>query len=106
MRDILATQQQGEAPPAQASAWAGIESALDRGENQRALSIARGFAARQPNFHYSHACLGSVYVAAGDFTNAETAYSRAVELYPSEENEKALAAIRKRLARERAAQGR
>jgi hypothetical protein len=34
-----------------------------------------------------------------DFTNAEAAYAQAVELYPIAEHEKALAAIRKRLAR-------
>jgi len=82
--------------------WQSIEVALDRGENTKALSIAQSFVARQPGYHYSHATLGSVYVAMGDFTNAEAAYARAVELYPSEENEKVLAAIRKGLARDRA----
>ena len=85
----------------QESAWQSIDAALDRGDNQQALSNALNFVARQPGYHYSHASLGSVYVAIGDFTNAETAYLRAVELFPAEDHEKALAAIRKRLARDR-----
>ena len=89
---------------AQTSAWQGTESALDRGDNAKALSIAQSFAARQPAYHYAHACLGSVYVAMGDFTNAEAAYARAVELYPDENHKKALAAIRKGLAGQRATQ--
>jgi cytochrome c-type biogenesis protein CcmH/NrfG len=97
--------QRAQQPPADSSdAWTGIQAALDRGDNQRALSLAKSFVARQPAYHYSHATLGSVYVAMNDFTNAEAAYTRAVDLYPVEEHEKALGAIRKRLARERGAQ--
>lgn len=95
------TQQQ---PADSGDAWSDIMAAVDRGDNQTALSLAKSFVARQPTYHYSSATLGSVYVAMNDFTNAEAAYARAVELYPVEEHEKALAAIRKRLARERGAQ--
>ena len=85
----------------QESVWPSIDAALDRGDNQQALSIAQSYVGRQPGYHYAHACLGNVHVALGDFTNAETAYLRAVELFPSEDHEKMLVAIRKRLARDR-----
>jgi cytochrome c-type biogenesis protein CcmH/NrfG len=85
--------------PVPADPWSDITAALDQGDNQKALSLAQGFVTRLPNYHYTHACLGSVYVAMNDFTNAEAAYVRAVELYPAEEHEKALAAVRKRLTR-------
>ncbi len=101
-RDAQATVRQGSAPDSQETVWSSIEAALDRGDNQRALSIAQSFVQRQPGYHYAHAILGSVYVAMSDFTNAEAAYVRAFELYPTAEHEKALAAIRQRLARERA----
>jgi|ERR1043166_6529800 cytochrome c-type biogenesis protein CcmH/NrfG len=94
----------GISAQAQETAWPGIAAALDQGDNQKALALAQSFVARQPGYHYAHATLGSVYVAMGNFTNAEAAYLRAIELYPDEENEKALAAIRKRLARERGTQ--
>jgi hypothetical protein len=34
----------------------------------------------------------------GDITNSETEYLRAYELFPSEDNEKNLTAVRKRIA--------
>lgn len=100
--DPQATLRQGSAQESQETVWSSIETALDRGDNQRALSIAQSFVQRQPGYHYAHAILGSVYVAMSDFTNAEAAYVRAFELYPAAEHEKALAAIRQRLTRERA----
>ena len=103
VRAVDGYQQRAEQPSDDTSdPWTGIQAALDHGEYQKALSLAQQFIARQSNYHYSHATLGSVYVAMNDFTNAEAAYLRAVELYPAEEHEKALAAIRKRLARDAA----
>lgn len=55
-----------------------------------------------PKYYYAYVVLGATYVATGDFTNAESSYVRAVQLYPDEENEGALAAVRKRLANDRA----
>ena len=81
--------------------WTKADAALNQGDNKKALSIAKEFCALQPNYHYAHAVLGSVYVALNDLPNAELAYVRAVELYPAEEHEKALAAVRKRLIKHR-----
>jgi tetratricopeptide (TPR) repeat protein len=44
---------------------------------------------------------GNVYLAMGDLTNAEAQYLRAYELFPDDENQKPLTAIRKRIAKER-----
>jgi cytochrome c-type biogenesis protein CcmH/NrfG len=82
--------------------WPSIDAALDQGENQKALTIAQEFVARQPQYYYAHATLGTVYLATGDYSNAEAAYVRAVDLYPDEHNEKALSAIRKRLGAQEA----
>ena len=100
-RDVDTAQRTPQTTAESGDAWTDIQAALERGDNQKALTLARSLVARQPGYHYSHATLGSVCVALNDFTNAETAFARAVELYPIEEHEKALAAIRKRLARER-----
>jgi tetratricopeptide (TPR) repeat protein len=99
-RDVDSYQRVQQPSVENGDAWTDIQAALDRGDNQKALSLAKSFVARQSGYHYSHATLGSVYVAMNDFTNAEAAYARAVELYPVEEHEKALAAIRKRLAKD------
>jgi len=98
-RDVDAYQRAQQPSADSGDVWTDIQAVLDRGDNQKALALAKSFVTRQPSYHYSHATLGSVYVAMNDFTNAESAYARAVELYPVEEHEKALAAIRKRLAR-------
>ena len=63
-----------------------------------ALSMAQALVARQPNYYYGHAYLGAIYLAMGDVTNAEAQYSRAYELFPNEESQKDLAAVRKRMA--------
>jgi len=54
--------------------------------------------ARQPSDYYGHSYLGYIYLAVGDVTNSEAEYSRAYQLFPSEDNEKSLSAVRKRLA--------
>ena len=60
--------------------------------------MAQANVARQPNDYYGHSYLGYIYLAMGDVTHAEAEYSRAYQLFPSEDNAKDLAAIRKRVA--------
>ena len=68
----------------------------------KALSVAQALVARQPNYYYGQAYLGAIYLAMGDVTNAEIHYSRAYELFPNEQSDKDLAAVRNRLADGRA----
>jgi tetratricopeptide (TPR) repeat protein len=89
------------AQAAQSRPWAEVSEAMDRVDYPKAISLLQGLIARQPSYYYGYAYLGNVYVAMGDFTNAEAQYLRACELFPDDENEKTLAVIRKRLARER-----
>src|SRR5438874_6096680 len=39
-------------PETQQTVWPIVEAALDQGDNQKALSLARSFVARQPGYHY------------------------------------------------------
>jgi cytochrome c-type biogenesis protein CcmH/NrfG len=78
--------------------WERVRTAMSRQDFPTALSMAQALIASQPNYDYGHTYLGYVYLAMGDITNAETQYARAYELFPSEENGKNLAAVRKRLA--------
>ena len=71
---------------------------MDHQDFPAALSMAQALTARQPDYYYGHAFLGSIYLAMGDVTNSETQYSRAYQLFPSEDGAKDLAAVRKRLA--------
>jgi len=83
---------------AQADSWERVTTAMRRQDFPAALSLAQVLVARQPNYYYGHAYLGAIYLAVGDVTNSESQYSRAYELFPSEDNQKVLAAVRKRLA--------
>jgi cytochrome c-type biogenesis protein CcmH/NrfG len=78
--------------------WENVRAAVGRQEFPKALSMAQALVACQPNYVYGRDYLGYIYLAMDDVTNAETQYSRAYELFPSEQNEKNLAAVRKRLA--------
>jgi len=81
-----------------APSWERVRGAMGRQDFSAALSMAQALVARQPDYYYGHACLGAIYLAMGDVKNAEAHYSRAYELFPNEESEKDLAAVRKRVA--------
>ena len=78
--------------------WDRVTTAMKRQDFPAALSMGQALVAGQPNYYYGHAYVGAIYLAMGDVTNAEAQYSRAYELFPNEESEKDLAAVRKRVA--------
>ena len=84
--------------------WDAVSAAYYRLDYPKALSLAKAMVARNTNHYYGYSYLGNIYLATGDLTNAEAQYLRAYELFPIEENEKNLTAVRKRLATERNAQ--
>ena len=62
--------------------------------------MAQTNVARQPSDYYGHSYLAYIYLILGDVTNSEAEYSRAYQLFPSEDNEKSLSAVRKRMSSE------
>lgn len=81
--------------------WQSVDTAMKRQDFPKALAEAQALVAQQPNYYYGEAYLGVIYLAMGDLTNAESHYLRAYELFPNEESQKDLAAVRKRLAEQR-----
>jgi len=81
-----------------ADSWDQVTTAMRRQDFPKALSVGQALVATQPNYYYGHSYLGAIYLAMGDITNAEAQYSRAYELFPNEESDKDLAAVRKRKA--------
>jgi tetratricopeptide (TPR) repeat protein len=81
----------------QADSWERVRTEMSRQDFPKALSMAQSLVYREPNYDYGHTYLGYVYLAMGDITNAEAQYLRADELFPDEENDKNVAAVRKRL---------
>ena len=78
--------------------WESVNTAMRHQDFHKALAEGRELVAQQPGYFYGEAYLGVIYLAMGDLTNAEAHYARAHELFPTEEAEKELAAVRKRLA--------
>ncbi len=81
----------------QPDSWGVVRSAMDQFDYDKAYDVAQRIAARYPSNYFGHTYLGSISIATGRFQDAERHYSRAYELFPSEENEKTLFAVRKRL---------
>jgi hypothetical protein len=81
-----------------ADSWERVRTAMSRQDFPAALSMAQSLVSREPNYDYGHNYLGYIYLAMDDITNAETEYLRADKLFPSEENDKNLAAVQKRMA--------
>jgi cytochrome c-type biogenesis protein CcmH/NrfG len=80
------------------NSWERVTTAMGRQNFTVALSMAQSLVRQQPDYSYGHAWLGAIYLAMDDVTNSEAQYSRACQLFPSEEYEKDLAAVRKRMA--------
>ena len=78
--------------------WTAVQTAIRQLDYPKALFLAQANVAREPRDYYGYSYLGFIYLATGDVTNSEAQYLRAYELFPSEENEKNLSAIRKRIA--------
>jgi cytochrome c-type biogenesis protein CcmH/NrfG len=77
--------------------WGQVDAAMKRQDFREALAEAQALVKRQPDYPYGHAYLGIIYLAMNDVTNAEAQYSRAYDLFPTDEGFKEVVAVRKRL---------
>lgn len=81
--------------------WTAVQTALRQFDYRKALILAQANVERQSSDYYGHSYLGLIYLAMGDVTNSESEYSLAYKLFPSEDNEKNLAAVRRRMTTEK-----
>lgn len=90
-------------PPAQTptDSWEAVRTAIDQIDYDKASVIAERILRRYPNDYYGYSYLGSIALAADRLEEAERHFARAYELLPSEENEKMLRAVRKRIETEK-----
>ena len=58
--------------------------------------MTQQFLAAHPDDYYAHGYLGYIYLQMGDLAHAREEYSRSYELWPSEDTQKHLEAVRKR----------
>lgn len=80
----------------QASPWTAVTAAMHQYDYPKALKLAQQLAAAHPDDYYSHYYLGWIYVEMGDLAHGEAEYSLAYKLWPSEDMQKKLDAVRKR----------
>ena len=74
---------------------------MNQGEMEKGKQMIERLLLKHPNYYYGHSLLGSVYQEMGNPEAAEKCYARAVDLFPDEDNEKTLAAIRKAIERKK-----
>lgn len=84
----------------EADSWYAVRTATEHAEYDKARAIAEHLTKKNPEDYYGYSYLGNIALATGRLKEAESNYVRAAELLPSEENEKAVQAIRKRMERE------
>ncbi len=83
--------------------WDEVRDMRDRQQFTEALSSAKGLMQKAPNDWYGHSFLGYIYMDMGSLKESEKEFALAFKLWPTEDNEKNLKAIRKRIELEKTA---
>ena len=80
--------------------WYDVDQSVRRGDFDKAIQIGEKLIVKTPLYPEAHRRLAGAYLAAGNLERARQHYAEAFRLFPSEENEKSLAAIDRRLRSE------
>jgi tetratricopeptide (TPR) repeat protein len=78
--------------------WYDVERNVRLGDFDKAIATGEALILKMPQYPEAHQRLAKAYVAAGNLEKAKEHYAEAFRLFPSEENEKLLNAIEKRLS--------
>ena len=73
-----------------------MERNVRAGDFEKAISIGEELILKTPQYPEAHQRLARAYLASGNIEKAKEHYAEAFRLFPSEENERLLAAIEKR----------
>ena len=84
--------------------WYDVDRNLRNGKQDEAIRIGQELIQRAPLSPDGHIRLANAYLTIGDVTNANTHYTEAVRLFPSEDYQKLLNALTKRMEQENARQ--
>jgi len=89
--------QRGRGAPEQALNWYDVKHSAMRLDFDKAIQIGEKLILKTPLDPEAHRRLARAYLAAGDVKNARQHYAEAFRLFPSEENEKLVEAIERRI---------
>ena len=78
-------------------AWSDVDWNIRRANLDEAMRIGEELIQRTPQYPEGHHRLAAAYLAAGKIEKAREHYAQAFHLFPSEENEKLLVAIDRRI---------
>jgi len=81
--------------------WYDVDRNVRLGDFDEAIRIGEELILKTPQYPDGHRGLGAAYLAAGETAKAREHYAEAARLFPSEENEKALMAIERRIEAEK-----
>jgi tetratricopeptide (TPR) repeat protein len=76
--------------------WYDVERNVRAGDFEKAIAIGEELILKTPQYPEAHQRLARAYLASGNIEKAKEHYAEAFRLFPSEENERLLAAIEKR----------
>lgn len=88
-------------PSPHQSDWYDVDRNVRSGDFEKAIAIGEELILKTPQYSEAHVRLARAYLAAGNLEKAKEHYAEAFRLFPSEENEKLLGAIEKRLKAEK-----
>jgi hypothetical protein len=80
-----------------APTWYEVDQKVRQGDFDQALEIGEALLLKTPQSPEAHQRLAGAYLASGKIEKAREHYAEAFRLFPSEENEKRLTAIEKRI---------
>ena len=84
-------------PKPERPTWSDVDSRIRRGDLDEAVRIGEELIQKTPHYSEGHQRLASAYLAVGKTEQARQHYAEAFDLFPSEQNEKLLFAIDKRI---------
>jgi tetratricopeptide (TPR) repeat protein len=96
----LKTNVESNLPPQQ-SDWSAVDRNVRQGDFEKGIAIGEELILKTPQFAEAHERLARAYLAAGNLEKAKEHYAEAFRLFPSEENERLLSAIEKRVNADR-----
>ena len=77
--------------------WYNVDQNICQGDFEKAIQIGEELLKTTPQYPEAQRRLAGAYLAAGNVEQARNHYAEAFRLFPSEENEKLLLAIEKRI---------
>ena len=92
----LKTNVESNLPPHQ-SDWSDVDHNIRQGDFEKGTAIGEELILKTPQSADAHEHLAKAYMAAGNLEKAKEHYAEAFRLFPSEENEKLLTTIEKRM---------